>query len=78
MAKKQVKNKKASTKYTKYKVSGDTVERKATCPKCGPGIFLAEHKGRKTCGHCGYTVFESKEKPKEEKTEKPKEDKKKD
>lgn len=25
------------------------------CPKCGPGIKLAEHKNRRTCGKCGYT-----------------------
>lgn len=25
-----------------------------TCPKCGPGIFLAAHKDRLSCGKCGY------------------------
>jgi len=77
MAKRTIKNKKASTKYTKYTVSGDKVESKATCPKCGPGIFLAEHKNRKTCGSCGYTIFQGKEAPKKEapKEEKPKKDK---
>lgn len=25
-----------------------------TCPKCGPGIFLAAHKDRASCGKCGY------------------------
>ncbi len=25
-----------------------------TCPKCGPGTFMAEHKDRRTCGKCGY------------------------
>ena len=58
MAKKQVKNKVPSKKYTKYTVSGDKVERKPHCPKCGPGVFLAEHKNRKTCGKCGYTEFQ--------------------
>ncbi|MEA3378502.1 MAG: 30S ribosomal protein S27ae [Nanoarchaeota archaeon] len=57
MAKKQVKNHKTSQRYSKYKISGDKIERKLTCPKCGPGIFLAEHKNRKTCGKCGYTEF---------------------
>jgi small subunit ribosomal protein S27Ae len=28
-----------------------------TCPKCGPGVFLAEHKNRTACGKCGYTEF---------------------
>ena len=27
------------------------------CPKCGPGIFLAQHKDRVSCGHCGHTEF---------------------
>jgi len=26
-----------------------------TCPKCGAGVFLAEHKDRRTCGKCGYS-----------------------
>ena len=25
-------------------------------PQCGPGIFLAVHGNRKSCGRCGYTV----------------------
>ncbi|MCD6549196.1 30S ribosomal protein S27ae [Candidatus Micrarchaeota archaeon] len=24
------------------------------CPKCGPGVHLAEHKDRWSCGKCGY------------------------
>ena len=24
------------------------------CPKCGKGVFLAEHNDRLTCGNCGY------------------------
>ncbi|MEM3374522.1 MAG: 30S ribosomal protein S27ae [Candidatus Woesearchaeota archaeon] len=28
-----------------------------TCPKCGPGVFMAEHKNRISCGKCGYTEF---------------------
>lgn len=46
------KNKKATKKkgkeikaYTKHKY----------CPKCGPGVRLAEHKDRRSCGKCGYT-----------------------
>jgi len=53
MAKKKIKNKVPSKKYARYKNgSGE-----GFCPKCGPGIFLAMHKDRQTCGHCGYTVF---------------------
>lgn len=25
-----------------------------SCPKCGPGVRLAEHKNRISCGRCGY------------------------
>jgi len=28
------------------------------CPKCGPGVHLAEHADRLSCGRCGY--FEKK------------------
>lgn len=58
MAKKKTKNKNPSKKYSKYEVKdGKIASRKQTCQKCGPGMFLAEHKDRKTCGNCGYTVF---------------------
>lgn len=41
-----------------YEIKGEKVERKKEkCPKCGDGVFLAEHKDRKTCGKCSYTVF---------------------
>ena len=30
------------------------------CPRCGPGVFLAEHENRSSCGKCGYTVFKEK------------------
>ncbi|MCZ7405861.1 MAG: 30S ribosomal protein S27ae, partial [Candidatus Methanoperedens sp.] len=25
--------------------------------RCGPGVFLGEHKNRLACGKCGYTEF---------------------
>ncbi|AEH60358.1 Ribosomal protein S27a [Methanosalsum zhilinae DSM 4017] len=41
-----------------YKVSGESIERlRQFCPRCGQGVFLAEHKNRLTCGKCGYTEF---------------------
>lgn len=41
-----------------YKVEGDKVIRtKQCCPKCGDGVFMAEHKDRMSCGNCGYTEF---------------------
>ena len=45
-----------------------------SCPKCGPGVFLANHKDRLTCGSCGYV--EMKGKPKEEASEEKKEESK--
>jgi ubiquitin-small subunit ribosomal protein S27Ae len=45
----------ARSRLQLYKVSGDKLERASRfCPKCGPGIFMANHKDRYTCGHCGY------------------------
>jgi len=43
-----------SKKYAKYKLEGNSLIRAKTCPKCGSGIFLAEHKDRLHCGKCGY------------------------
>ncbi|HID71677.1 MAG TPA: 30S ribosomal protein S27ae [Thermoplasmata archaeon] len=41
-----------------YEISGKTLKRKKeSCPKCGDGVFLADHKDRKSCGKCGYTEF---------------------
>jgi len=41
-----------------YTVKDGKVSRKNTwCPKCGPGIFLASHGDRASCGKCGYTEF---------------------
>ena len=34
------------------------IERKNRyCSKCGPGIFMAAHKDRVSCGKCGYTEW---------------------
>jgi small subunit ribosomal protein S27Ae len=50
--------KKVTSKRDAYEVSGDKVTRKKpTCPKCGPGVFMATHGDRKSCGKCGYTEF---------------------
>lgn len=63
--KKPHKNKPTSKKYTKYKIEGDNIKREARfCPRCGPGVFLMNSKGRVYCGKCHYTEFEGK--PKEE------------
>ena len=55
--KKQVKNKRPSEVWKKYKIEGGKVTKGKTCPKCGHGIFLGLHKDRNTCGKCGYTEF---------------------
>ena len=53
--------KKTSQKWKYYSVSGDKVERKKKfCPRCGPGVFMAEHKDRWSCGRCGYTEWKRK------------------
>lgn len=42
-----------------YKISDNIVERiKRECPRCGKGVFMAEHKDRLTCGKCSYTEFQ--------------------
>jgi len=46
-----------ATKGTYYKIEGEKVARKKMCPKCGPGVFMAEHEKRRHCGRCGYTEF---------------------
>ncbi|QQG38865.1 MAG: 30S ribosomal protein S27ae [Candidatus Woesearchaeota archaeon] len=60
MAKKKVKNKKPSKKYSKYKIEGSKVIRSKTCPKCPPGTFLGDHKDRLYCGQCHYTEYKRK------------------
>lgn len=44
-----------------YALEGNKlVRKKKSCPRCGAGTWLAEHKGRSYCGRCGYTIFEGK------------------
>jgi len=59
------KEKKAKTlriaKKDFYKVEGGKLMRtKKHCPKCGSGVFMAEHENRIACGKCGYTEFKKK------------------
>lgn len=55
------KKKKANPQVWKfYKIEESAVKRlRKECPRCGKGVFLAEHKDRQTCGRCGYTSFRS-------------------
>ena len=54
---------KGTQKYKYYKVEGDKVERvNKVCPKCGPGVFMAEHLNRYACGKCGYMEWKQPQK----------------
>jgi small subunit ribosomal protein S27Ae len=47
--------------HSMYKVEGSKVSRaRPTCERCGPGYFMADHKHRYTCGHCGFTRYKQK------------------
>ncbi len=55
MAKEQ-KKKKKKNKSSFYSVEGASLKRtRKFCPKCGQGVFMAEHKNRLSCGKCSYT-----------------------
>jgi small subunit ribosomal protein S27Ae len=56
---KPVKKKKPDKKiHTLFKIEQDKVVRlRPTCERCGPGYFMAQHKDRYTCGHCGFTKY---------------------
>ncbi|MBI2452106.1 30S ribosomal protein S27ae [Candidatus Pacearchaeota archaeon] len=56
--KKPHKNKPTSKKYSHYAIENDSIKRKLKhCPRCGAGVFLANHKTRLSCGKCYYTEF---------------------
>ncbi|OPX75725.1 MAG: 30S ribosomal protein S27ae [Methanosaeta sp. PtaB.Bin018] len=41
-----------------YEISADSIKsKKPVCPRCGNGVFMAEHANRNSCGKCGYTEF---------------------
>lgn len=41
-----------------YVISAEKVKRKNKhCPKCGPGVFLAQHSDRQCCGFCHYVEY---------------------
>jgi small subunit ribosomal protein S27Ae len=54
MAKRKVKNKIPSKKYGKYRIEGNKIVRAKFCPKCGEGVFMAQHRDRWYCGKCHY------------------------
>ncbi|MEM1535576.1 MAG: 30S ribosomal protein S27ae [Candidatus Pacearchaeota archaeon] len=56
--KKKRKKRRSSERWKKYRIEGNKVIREAkSCPRCGPGIFLAKHKDRLFCGKCHYTEY---------------------
>ena len=53
---------KSSSKWWKYSIEDGSLVRKSEfCPRCGPGVFLAQHDNRKSCGKCGFTQGNSEE-----------------
>ena len=59
---KQAKVKKEGKKLSSlFEISGESITRKnKNCPKCGPGMFMGNHKDRVVCGSCGYVEYNQK------------------
>ncbi|MBI4449375.1 30S ribosomal protein S27ae [Candidatus Woesearchaeota archaeon] len=59
MAEKKSAGKSKSNKLHRlYDAKGESLARKGkSCPKCGGGFALAQHKDRVCCGKCHYTEF---------------------
>jgi ubiquitin-small subunit ribosomal protein S27Ae len=64
MAAKEVKGKtkKRSRQVKIYALYNTPGKKSQSCPKCGPGVFLANHKDRLTCGKCGYMEMKTSKK----------------
>jgi small subunit ribosomal protein S27Ae len=53
-----IKKKEQKGVHVLYKIENDKVTRlRPTCERCGSGYFMANHKDRYTCGHCGFTRY---------------------
>ena len=47
--------------HTNYEIKdSSSTKKKRSCPRCGTGTWLANHKNRAYCGRCGYTEMERK------------------
>ncbi|MDO5844484.1 MAG: 30S ribosomal protein S27ae [Methanocorpusculum sp.] len=59
MAAKKPAKKEAAKRSALYSVDnqGKATATHKTCPRCGAGVFMGEHKDRFACGKCGYTEF---------------------
>ncbi|MFQ6051912.1 MAG: 30S ribosomal protein S27ae [Candidatus Hydrothermarchaeota archaeon] len=45
-------------KWKKYSIKEGKIDYKGKfCPRCGPGVFMATHQNRLSCGQCGYTEW---------------------
>jgi small subunit ribosomal protein S27Ae len=51
------KEKSAGGKWKLYTLEGGLKRERKSCPKCGAGVFMAQHQDRLSCGKCGYTEF---------------------
>ena len=41
-----------------YKVDNEKILRlKKICDRCGKGVYMSEHKNRRTCGRCNNTEY---------------------
>ncbi|UCG45157.1 MAG: 30S ribosomal protein S27ae [Candidatus Bathyarchaeota archaeon] len=48
--------------FSYYKIDETGLERlRPFCERCGSGYFMADHKNRFTCGHCGFTQYKHNE-----------------
>lgn len=63
MTKRKIKNHPPSQRWKKYTTTTEKLERAPTCPKCGPGIFLARHNNRHYCGKCHYVQMKEQQTP---------------
>lgn len=45
---------KSRGRWEMYDLSGGLKRKNKSCPKCGQGTFMAQHKDRNVCGKCGY------------------------
>jgi small subunit ribosomal protein S27Ae len=59
-AKREKKKRQEKGVHAMYKIEGEKVTRtRPMCERCGPGYFMADHKERYTCGHCGFTRYKT-------------------
>ncbi len=55
------KKKQKTAKGAYFDLSGEKITAKnRACPKCGAGVYMANHKDRTTCGKCGFTEWAKK------------------